>query len=111
MFCMSEQEKYEQVGRVAEEYSHLKGKLNHVAEKLTLAQSAYQIAAQSFQAIKVENGKAVVAAPQWGNQQRPLEHLLSSAELAEVLTERDRLVAEVAGAAARLKALAPHLLP
>lgn len=41
MYCMSEHEKFEQVGLLAEEYSKLKGELNHVDEKMARTQRAY----------------------------------------------------------------------
>jgi hypothetical protein len=114
MYCMSEHEKYEQVGRLAEEYSELKGHLAHVQEKLSLAQQDYVAASQGPQGVtglRVMNGKLVAGpSPQSGNRQRDLEHLLNSHQLIEVLEERNRLQKEIAEKAARLKALAPHLL-
>jgi hypothetical protein len=41
MFCMSEQEKLEQIGALVEELSKLKGHLAHVAEKLQRAALAF----------------------------------------------------------------------
>jgi len=110
MFCMSEQEKREQIGKLAEEYSEVKGKLNHLAEKLSRAQSDYQILgqAQNFNNLRVDGGKLVFqAAP---SNQRVLENLLNSNQLVELLTERDRLNGELREISERLKALAPHLL-
>jgi hypothetical protein len=78
---MSEHEKFEQVGRLAEEYSHLKGQLNLVTPNHGYANSANP------------------------------EFLLGHHELLEAFRERERLTGEVNEVAARLKALAPHLLP
>ena len=111
MFCMTENEKLEQIGRAAEEYSHLKGRLNHVNEKLTQAQAAYQFLGQiqNFQNLRVQDGRLVNPA-QYGAPPQSLEGLLNTCELVEVLTEQQRLSAELANSGTRLKALAPHLL-
>jgi hypothetical protein len=110
MFCMSEQEKYEQVGRLAEEYSHLRGQLNHVSEKLSRAHAAYQFAAASFQNLRLIDGK--IAGPS-NPQQRgtpDLSDLCNFQQLTELFEERDKLNRELADKSTRLKALAPHLL-
>lgn len=111
---MSEHEKYEQVGRLAEEVSQVKGKLAHVNEKLTRAQAEYQLLANFnvFQLLKVQDGKLIAPnAPPYNQPQRKtLDGLLGTHELIQVLEERDRLKAEFEDLAARLKALAPHLL-
>jgi hypothetical protein len=112
--CMSEHEKYEQVGRLAEEYSRLKGELNHVNEKANRCQQAYQFAGQAFPHITVVDGKLVVTNPQLTRNFQPqgaeLAALLSAHELSELLTERERLNREVKETGDRLRALAPHLL-
>ncbi|MGA2877876.1 MAG: hypothetical protein ABSG13_02900 [Bryobacteraceae bacterium] len=111
---MSEHEKYEQVGRLAEEVSEVKGKLAHVNEKLTRAQADYQFLANLnvFQQLKVQDGQLIVPnAPTSGQgQPRTLNGLLSTHDLMRVLEERDRLTGEFNALAARLKTLAPHLL-
>jgi len=58
MFCMSEHEKYEQVGRLAEEYSEVKGKLNHIQEKLMRSQQVYQQLANVnfFNSLRIVDG-------------------------------------------------------
>jgi hypothetical protein len=113
---MSEHEKYEQVGRLAEEVSHAKGKLAHVNEKLNRAQLSYAYAGhqQVFPLLKTNGGSLVVPNVQNfrpGTQPpNTLEGLLSHHELIQVLEEKERLTAELAGLTARLKELAPHLL-
>jgi len=111
MFRMSEQEKREQIGEAVEVYSRLKGELNHINEKLAHAQQDYAVASQVFGNLHVDNGKLIVPPQAYQAQSaRSLEGLLNYTQLVELLTERDRLNAELGGAAARLKALAPHLL-
>ncbi len=114
MFCMSENEKYEQVGRLAEEYSELKGHLAHLQEKLNLAQQDYVAAAQGPQGVnglRVMDGKLIAGpSPHTGNRQRDLEHLLDTHQLTELIEEKNRLLKEIAEKGERLKALAPHLL-
>jgi chromosome segregation ATPase len=107
---MSEQEKREQIGKLAEEYSEVKGKLIQLGEKLSKAHSDYQLLgqAQNFNNLRIDGGKLVFqAAP---SSQRALENLLNSSQLVELLTERDRLNGELKEISERLKALAPHLL-
>jgi hypothetical protein len=107
---MSEQEKREQIGKLAEEYSEVKGKLIQLGEKLSKAHSDYQLLgqAQNFNNLRVDGEKLVFqAAP---SSQRALENLLNSSQLIELLTERDRLNGELKEISERLKALAPHLL-
>jgi len=103
---MSEHEKYEQVGRLAEEYSTLKGHLAHVQERLNKAQGAYGTAARVFQTIRVEGEKLIVASAPPQN----IDGLLNNHELLEALKERDRLNGEIKAVADRLRPLAPHLL-
>lgn len=111
MFCMTEQEKYEQVGRLAEEYSHLKGQLNHVSEKISRAHAAFNFAGQNFANLRIMDGRLTTAnAPQYPQGQKSLEDLLSYHELAEALKHRDELAREVTEKATSLRALAPHLL-
>ena len=109
MFCMSETEKLEQIGRLAEEYSKLKGELNHVTEKCTKAAQAYSFAAQQFQTF-VAVGDKVMSRSQPGTQLAVLDSLLNQHQLVEVLNERERLTKEVKETGDRLRALAPHLL-
>ncbi len=114
IFCMSDNEKFEQVGRLAEEVSRLKGELNHINEKLTRAFFAYQFLTQGQSPgnWRVDNGK-VVAPAAGRNQSQPLpqlEALLNEHELIEVIEKRQKLTLELQGATDRLKGLAPHLL-
>jgi hypothetical protein len=111
MFCMTEHEKYEQVGRLAEEYSQLKGELNHVQEKLNRAQGAYIFAGQQFVNLRIIEGRlGTNQGVQQQPQQKSLEDLLSHHELKEAFERRDHLAREVAEKTTRLRALAPHLL-
>ncbi len=112
---MSEEEKYEQVGRAAEHYSHLKGELNHVQEKLNRAFMEMQFLVQQnqiFQTLKAEGGKVTYVPPPQlrGQALHSFEGLLNHHELVHVLEEKQRLAAELHEATERLKALAPHLL-
>lgn len=108
---MSEHEKYEQVGRLAEEVSHAKGKLAHVNEKLSRAQRDYFFAGNSqiFQQLAIQEGKLVTPNPHRVQPHPTLDGLLSTHELIEVLEEKQRLTSELDGLVARLKGLAPHL--
>lgn len=93
--------------------SEVKGKLAHVNEKLTRAQSDYQFLANFnvFQLLKLQDGNLIVPNPPGQRQPaRTLDGLLSTHELIHVLEEKDRLTAEFNELAARLKTLAPHLL-
>lgn len=112
MFRMSDEEKILQIGKAVEEYSRLKGELNHVQEKINLAQQSYVIVGQNISAFRIQDGKLMAPpSPQHGRaQQQTVDGLLSTRELIEVLETKERLTAEVNGAAARLRALAPHLL-
>ena len=58
MFCMSENEKAEQIGKLAEEYSAARGHLNHVQERLTRFWSEIVPLAnqQIFQTLRVDDG-------------------------------------------------------
>jgi hypothetical protein len=110
MFSMSENEQFEQIGKLAAEYSEVKGRLNHIEEKLVRAQADYQAAGRpdTFPKITVQNGEPFAVVPP--NQRRTLDGLLDSHQLVEVLETRGRLRLEVAGLAERLKAIAPHLI-
>jgi hypothetical protein len=110
LMYMSEHEKFEQVGRLAEEYSHLKGQLNHVTEKVTRTQHAYTYIGQNFQSLQLVNDKLVMTNQGYGSPASP-DVLLGHHELLEAFRERARLTEEVNEVAGRLKALAPHLLP
>lgn len=111
MFGMSDHEKLEQLGKMVEDYSQLKGQLNHANELLSKANGEYQLVSNAFQSLRVSEGRLVCPPlPQTGNQQRILSHLLSSAQLVELLTERDRLIQEVRAAGDRLRTSAPHLI-
>lgn len=112
---MSEHEKYEQVGRLAEEYSRLKGELNHVIEKINRATMACQVVVQSYN--PNNNNLRVQDRRLWGTppgQRMPggteITGLLNAEELAEALEHRDRLKREVEEKAQHLRQLAPHLL-
>jgi hypothetical protein len=107
MFCMSEEEKREQIGALVEEYSHLKGKLAHVNEKLSRCQQSYVYVGQNFQNVRVANGQLAIQPGRPGVAS--VHGLLDNAQLAEAITERDHLNEEVRQLQERLKPLAPHL--
>jgi hypothetical protein len=114
MFCMTEHEKLQQIGGVAEEVSELKAGLNHITEKLTRAFTAYQLLTQgqSPNNWRVEGGKVIVPsmAGRAPGQPTQLEALLNEHELIEVLEKRQRITEELNAATARLRGLVPHLL-
>ena len=115
MFCMSENEKAEQIGKLAEEYSAARGHLNHVQERLTRFWSEIVPLAnqQIFQTLRVDDGVIKFnPAPPYQRQtaHSSLEGLLDHKQLKEVLEEKQRLAEEISKLAERLKALAPHLL-
>jgi hypothetical protein len=113
MFCMSEHEKREQIGKLAEEYSELKGKLGHVQERLLRSQQAYLMVGNqnAFANLKVQDGKLLTTGnPSNPAMVRPVEGLLGEQQLIEILEERNKLTFELAELAVRLKALTPHLL-
>jgi len=105
---MNEHEKYEQVGRAAEEYARLKGELSRVTEKLLRLQKDYQLLGQMLGSVYAEDGKLVLP-PQYGGT-RSLDHIPGASQLAGIVAEKDRIARELGEARARLSALAPHLL-
>jgi hypothetical protein len=109
---MGEHEKYEQVGRLAEEVSHVKGKLGHVNEKGKRAQGDYGYAANMlvFPQLRTHGGKLIVPQINPGTPVKTLEGLLNFHELTSVIEEKERLTVELGGLTAPLKELAPHLL-
>jgi len=106
---MSENENLEQIGRAVEEYSRLKGEVNHIQEKLNKCQSDFALASQLLPFLRVQDGKLIVPA-QLPNQQTSLDGILNVHQLIEVLGEKERLVSDLNAATTRLKALAPNLL-
>jgi len=104
---MNESEKFEQIGRLTEKCSHVKGKLARVNDKLNKAKTAYQVAFQNFLHLHAKDGRVVHPTPQ--GALIPLEGLLDSEQLIEALIERDRLEEEVAEIVERLQASAPDL--
>jgi len=109
---MSDEEKLLQVGRLAEEYSKLKGELSHVTEKAAATQRAYAFAAQGFPNIRVQGDKLVIQSQGAIRGQIPAElsALLNEHQLLELINERERLTRELKETGDRLRALAPHLL-
>jgi hypothetical protein len=110
---MSEHEKYEQVGRLAEEVSRLKGELNQITEKLNRAFFAYNRMTQSgmINNWSTINGQLNIPhGGQYPSNGAELEALLNKHQLVEVLEHKQRLTSELNAAAERLKGLAPHLL-
>jgi len=95
---------------LVEEYSHARGKLNHVIEKMSRFQASCQIIsnAQSFQGLRAEDGKVVFTRSQ-AQPHANLEGLLDHSQLKETLEEKQRLAGEVQSLRERLSALAPHL--
>lgn len=112
MFCMSEEEKFMQIGRLAEEYSRFKEELNHVEKKVARVRQVYIFTTQNFQNLLVQGDK-LVATPEPGIMQQPpadFHALLNMHELIELLNERERLRCEVKEIGDRLRTLAPHLI-
>jgi len=112
MFCMTENEKAEQIGKLAEHYSHLRGELNHVIQKLNNTQTAYQALGNpmAFQSLRVENGKIFYTSQQYGQPVPSIDGLLAHQQLKEIIEEKQRLTKELEVIGQQLKALAPHLL-
>lgn len=111
-YVMSEHEKFEQVGRLAEEVSHIKGDLNQIIEKLQRAFLAYVRLSQSgsFQNWKALDGKLhIPATNQYPQQNTDFGGLLNEHQLIEVLEHKQKLERELNAALERLKGLAPHL--
>jgi hypothetical protein len=113
-YVMSEHEKYEQVGRLAEEVGHLKGKLNEINEKLMRAFDAYSRMAQSQTpqnwSVQQDALSVVAVSPSYGAQPADLSALMNQRELVAILQERQTLTLELQKATDRLKGLAPNLL-
>lgn len=110
---MSEHEKLEQIGRLAEEVSRIKGELNQVSEKINRASAAYIRLAQSPMAVNwsVQNGQLhIPPANQYPAQNADFDALLNKHQLIEVIEHRQRLTQELNAASQRLRGLAPHLL-
>lgn len=112
MFCMTEHEKREQIGMLAEEVSRIKGELNHINEKLTKALAAYQAMAgpRNINNWVVQNDKVVVVPQAQPSPNIDLGALLNVHELKEVLEHKEHLTSELKIATDRLRGLAPHLL-
>jgi hypothetical protein len=106
---MSEHEKLLQVGRLGEEYSQLKGELNHVMEKINRAQSAYSFAGSNFNNLRVD-GDRLLANTYGAVQVYDFTGLANESELVHLFRERDRLVGVLKETGDRLRALAPHLV-
>jgi len=108
---MSDDEKFAQIGRAAEDYSSLKGQVNQVRERIGHALSDYQLVVQVFQNLRAESGKLVFPhAAHMGNQPRSLDGLLNASELTELLNEQERLSNELNTAAVKLRGLTPNIL-
>ena len=111
MYCMTEHEKLQQIGGLAEEVSELRAGLNHINEKLNRALHAYtaMTQGQNITNWRVEGGNLIVP-------QRPQlppglpEALLNAHELIEVLEKKKHITEQLDAATARLKGLVPHLL-
>jgi hypothetical protein len=113
MFCMTEHEKALQIGHLAEEYSNLKGELNHLEEKVGRVGRAYAFmgTGATFQNINVQLGALILLnAQSRGQVAHDFADLLNQRELVELFTERNRVREEVQRVGERLKALTPHLL-
>ena len=111
MYAMTEHEKDEQIARLVEEVSRLRGELNHINEKLNQAYLAYSAVSQGQTANSwsVKDGKLVVPVRQPQMPPVKLEALLNYHQLVEVLDGKQRLTSELSEATKRLSGLAPHL--
>lgn len=118
---MSDQEKYEQVGRLAEEVSKLRGDLNHVNEKLNRAFFAYSKMGNSSNpanwTLKGDGQNQsiqLVVTTNYSNSQQiqnaDLSALLNQHEIIKLLEQRDKLTKELNSTTERLRGLAPNLL-
>ena len=107
---MSEHEKFEQVGRLAEEVNRLKGELAHLNEKTTRAFSIYQRMSQTQpQLWTASGGQLQIPQTSTGMKNTDFDALLNKHELIQVLEHREKLKKELASATERLHGLAPHL--
>jgi chemotaxis protein histidine kinase CheA len=109
---MSEHEKLEQVGRLTEEVSHLRGQLNQINEKLARAYGGYMRLGQSTgpNYWTLEQGEIKAPSSQHpGNKPPDFTGLLSHHDLIEVLEHRKKLTDELKEASDRLTKLAPHI--
>lgn len=108
---MSEHEKFEQVGRLTEEVSQLKGQLNQINEKLLRAYSAYMRLGQSNGPNNwtLEQGEIKAPSSQPGSKPPDFSALLNHRELIEVLEHRKKVIDELKVATERLTKLAPHI--
>ena len=113
---MSEQDKEAQIGKLALEYSAAKGELNHLVEKIMAGTKAAYILGNGTtqgQAMPAVRGGHLML-PGGGTTPQVvsgLSRLLSYEQLVATIEEKDRVQDEVAALAARLKTLAPHLVP
>ena len=109
---MSEHEKREQIGHLAEEVSNLKGQINHISEKLQRTSFAYMRMSNSQgpHTWSFQNGALQIpSSAQSGVQNADLAALLNKAELTEILEHKHKLTTELNEKLERLKGLAPHL--
>ena len=111
---MSDDEKLEQIGRLAKEVGHLKGEINHVNEKLSRAFFAYNRMSQSPMTNNWNVSDGQLNIPSQSGQYQPqgaeLDGLLNKHQLIEVLEHRQKLASELDEKSQRLKGLAPNLL-
>jgi hypothetical protein len=111
---MSEDEKAEQIGKLAVEYSEARGKLNHINEKLNRAHAAYMVLGvrQSFDRLRVIDGVlSAPTPPNFNATPSRVDGLLGTEQLIHVVEERDQCSSELDRLTERLRAVAPHLLP
>lgn len=111
MIRMKDHADFEQVGRLVEEYSKLKGELIHTEETLKRAQAGAQFLASYAASLMLNGDTFALSAGVRVNQGNlvDLEGLLSYSELLRVFRERIRLRSEVAEAGKRLNAVAPNV--
>lgn len=108
---MSETEKLLQVGRLTEEYSRLKGELNHLEEKIKRAQFGAQFFSNNAGNLRADEDSLALVPGTRVTQGNliDLQGMLSYREALEAFGERKRLQAEVAEVGKRLNSIAPNV--
>ncbi len=109
MYIMSDAEKLEQIGRLAEEYSRLNGEFAHLNERLMQAKNACTLFTQGFNGLIVQDGKLISPTGRLGAATE-ITGLLNIHETVETMMARDRLKNELQALKDRIKKIAPNLL-
>lgn len=112
MYHMSDVEKDAQVGKLALEYSEVKGHLNQLSEKMFRMRDQVVLLSQvgDIGGMDTVNGIPVGRSSLRPGSSVEFDGLLSSRELGALMEARKTKQQELDALAARLRAIAPHLL-